>query len=64
MAARFDGVLRTRLLKEGSDHMGRLVWQEFGQNDRILRIYTVYRVNDGSVVASDKCSPWTQQHRQ
>ena len=44
----FDGILRTRLLKEGKDHMGRWAWHEFGQNDRRMRIYTVYRVNDGN----------------
>ena len=43
--------------------MGRWVWQEFGQNDRILRICTVYRVNDGSVYASGECTAWAQQHR-
>ena len=63
VAAGFDAVLSTRLLREGSDLIGGWVWQEFGQNDRILRIYTVYRVNDGSVFASGECTAWAKQYR-
>ena len=46
VASGYDAVLRTRFLKEGKDVMNRWLWHEFGQNNRRLRIYTVYRVND------------------
>ena len=64
VAAGYDALLRTRFLKEGKDYMGRWLWHEFGQNDRRLRVYTVYRVNDGSEQSSGECTAWSQQKRQ
>ena len=63
VAAAFDGTLRTRFLREGRDPLGRWVWQEFGQSNRVIRIYTLYRVNDGSEFASGENTAWSQQKR-
>ena len=63
VAAGFDDTLRMRYLSGGSDPMGRWVWHEFGQNERRLRVYTVYRVNDGSDYASGENTAWSQQKR-
>lgn len=54
---------RIRFLREGRDSLGRWVWQEFGQSNKILRIYTVYRVNDGSEYASGENTVWSLQKR-
>ena len=43
--------------------MGRWTWHEFGQNERRLRVYTIYRVNDGSDHASGENTAWLQQKR-
>ena len=63
VAVGFDGQMRMRFLREGRDSLGRWVWQEFGQSDKIVRIYTVYRVNDGSEYASGENTAWSQQKR-
>lgn len=63
VGAGFDGTLRTRFFREGKDDLGRWVWQEFGQSDRVLRIYSVYRVNDGSEYFSGENTAWSQQKR-
>ena len=63
VGAGFDGTLRTRFLREGRDDLGRWIWQEFGQSDRIIRIYTIYRVNDGSEYCSGENTAWSQQKR-
>ena len=44
VTAGFDSMLRMRYLGEGKDKLGRWVYHEFGQNERRIRIYTVYRV--------------------
>lgn len=63
VAAGFDGTLRTRFLREGRDKLCRWVWQEFGQSNKVIRIYTLYRVNDGSEYASGENTAWSQQKR-
>lgn len=57
----FDGVLRTRFLREGRDEIGRWSWQEFGQNSLVTRVYTLYRVNQGSEYTSGNSTAWFQQ---
>ena len=61
VAAGFDGVLRTRFLREGADVYGRWLWQEFGHGHMITRIYTLYRVNPGSEFSSGTRTAWFQQ---
>ena len=61
VSAGFDGVLRTRYLREGCDKYGRWIWQEFGRGNMITRAYTVYRVNAGSEHSSGTCTAWFQQ---
>ena len=56
----FDSVLRTRFLKEGRDELGRWTWQEFGQNSFVTRVYTLYRVNQGSEYTSGNSTAWFQ----
>ena len=64
VASGFDGSLRTRFLKQGKDPLGRWMWQEFGHGSRILRVYNIYRVNDGSEFSSGENTAWSQQKRQ
>ena len=61
VAACFDGLLRTKYLREGRDKYGRWIWHEFGENERITKVYTVYRVCEGSVYASGNSAAWAQQ---
>ena len=61
VAAGFDASMKMRYLKEGKDPFGRWIWQEFGQNLCITRIYTLYRVNDGSESSSGTSTAWYQQ---
>ena len=63
VAAGFDAMLRMKFLCEGRDDMGRWIWQEFGQNERILQIYTIYRVNNGTEYASGENTASSQQKR-
>ena len=64
ISAGYDATMRTRILKEGQDPFGRWMWQEFGQNSMVTRIYTLYRVNAGSEYASGNCTAWYQQKLQ
>lgn len=61
ICAGFDGIMRTRYLRQGSDPLGRWTWHEFGQNNMISRIYTYYRVNSGSEHTSGYSTTWFQQ---
>ena len=61
VASGFDSSMKMRYLREGCDPFGRWIWQEFGQNMHITRIYTLYRVNDGSENASGTSTAWYQQ---
>lgn len=61
ISAGFDATMRTRYLREGHDKLGRWIWQEFGQNRMITRVYTLYRVNAGSEHASGHTTAWYQQ---
>ena len=61
VAAGFDCTLRSNFIREGRDKYGRWVWQEFGDNNTITRIYTIYRVINGSMENSGHCTAWSQQ---
>ena len=61
VASGFDGIMRTRFLREGRDPIGRWSWQEFGQNRMITRVYTFYRVNIESEYISGHSTAWYQQ---
>lgn len=61
VAAGFDSMLRSNYIREGRDKYGRWVWQEFGDNNNITRVYTIYRVINGSMENSGHCTAWTQQ---
>ena len=61
VAAGFDNILRNNFIKEGRDKYGRWIWQEFGDNNNITRIYTIYRVINGNVENSGNCTAWKQQ---
>ena len=61
VAAGFDCTLRSNFIREGSDKYRRWVWQEFGDDDNITRIYTVYRVLNGRMENSGHCTAWNQQ---
>ena len=61
IAGGFDGTLRERYLREGSDPCGRWVWQEFGDSHCNTRIHTFYRVINGSVDTSGSTTAWAQQ---
>lgn len=64
VAACFDGLLRTKFIREGGDKYGRWIWHEFGDSDHITIIYTVYRVCDGSENSSGYRTAWFQQRLQ
>ena len=57
----FDASLKMCYLREGVDKFGRWTWHEFGKNKIVTRIYTIYRVNDGSEHASGTSTAWYQQ---
>lgn len=61
VASGFDSSMKMRYRREGIDPFGRWLWQEFGQNTHITRIYTLYRVNDGSETRSGTSTAWYQQ---
>lgn len=61
VASGFDANLKMRYLREGVDSLGRWIWQEFGWSKMVTRIYTIYRVNDGSESASGTSTAWYQQ---
>ena len=61
IAGGFDGSLRTRYLREGADQCGRWAWQEFGDSTSNLRVYTMYRVNGGSLRQCGSTTAWAQQ---
>lgn len=63
VASGFDGLLRIRYLREGSDHIGKWVWQEFGHGNMITRVYTLYEVNHGSEMTSGASTAWSQQKK-
>ena len=58
VACGFDASMKMRYLREGIDTFGRWIWQEFGHCTMVTRIYTLYRVNDGSEHASGTSTAW------
>ena len=60
----FDGLLRTKFIREGKDKYGRWVCHEFGESDRVTIVYMVYRVCDGSEYFSGYSTAWYQQKSQ
>ena len=61
VACGFDASMKMRYLREGIDTFGRWIWQEFGHCTMVTRVYTLYRVNDGSEHASGTSTAWYQQ---
>lgn len=64
IVACFDGRLHTKFIREGRDPYGCWIWHEFGENNRITRIYAVYRVCEGSENISGYSTAWFQQRLQ
>lgn len=61
IACAFDATIQMRFLREGLDNFGRWIWQEFGTQRMITRIYTIYRVCDGNELISGTSTAWFQQ---
>lgn len=47
--------------RSGRDAMGRWTWDEFGDNNVTSRIYSVYRIINGSLETSGANTAWAQQ---
>ena len=58
----YHGALRSRYRTQQVDKMGRWHYHQFQGEVRDLRIYTLYRVNNGRKETQGDTTAWTQQH--